>query len=151
MSSSRSRSRDRRNSTEAQRLKNFNVTESSRMFGGSTNKPNPFDDDSSNEEGGEVGIGVFNKKSPLTHSQHISLLQRGKGKPNPFEDDSDSDDGMTDSLIKAGQDTAQSSPDRSPSSFEKDNSPSSLGNDNSPSSLGNASAGNSASGASLSP
>ena len=136
--STRSRSRDRRNSTEAQRLKNFNVTESSRMFGGSTNKPNPFDDDdSSNEEGGVEGI----KKSSLTHSQHISLLQRGKGKPNPFDNDSDSDDdGMTESLIKAGQDTAQSSPDRSSLLGANDNSPSSLGNDNSPSSLGNNSA-----------
>jgi len=115
------------------------------MFGGSTTlnqKPNPFDDDDSNEGGEGIDATAMFMKGGGNKGQ--------EGKPNPFDDDSDdnSDDDndgiMTDSLIKAGQDTAQSSPDRS-SSFDNNkdnNSPSSLGNDNSPSSLGNASAGN---------
>jgi len=146
MSSSRSRSRSR-NRTEAPRLNNFNVTESSRMFGGSatlnttTNKPNPFDDDDSDDGGegmdaGGEGIAMFMKGGDN---------KGGESKPNPFDDSDSEDDGiMTNSLIKAGQDTAQSSPDRSQSfdNNKDNNSPSSLGNDNSPSSLGNASAGN---------
>jgi len=104
------------------------------MFGGSTTlntKPNPFDDDDSDDDGGEgmdaggEGIAMFMKGGDKKGNE---------SKPNPFDDSDSEDDGiMTDSLIKAGQDTAQSSPDRS-SSLGKDN--------NSPSSLGNASAGN---------
>jgi len=108
------------------------------MFGGSTTlnqKPNPFDDDDSDDDG-EEGMDAG--------GEGIAMFMKGGGnkgdesKPNPFDDsddnsDDDNDGIMTDSLIKAGQDTAQSSPDRS-SSLGKDN--------NSPSSLGNASAGN---------
>jgi len=117
------------------------------MFGGSTTlnqKPNPFDDDS-NDDGGE-GMDAG--------GEGIAMFMKGGGnkgnesKPNPFDDsddnsDDDNDGIMTDSLIKAGQDTAQSSPDRSTSLGKDNNSPSSLGKDNnSPSSLDNASAGN---------
>ena len=141
--SSRSRSRSRNRSTEAPRLNNFNVTESSRMFGGSTtlntNKPNPFDDDDSDDDNRGEGMDA------------TAMFMKGGGnnkgkesKPNPFDDSDDNSDHdgtiMTDSLIKAGQDTAQSSPDRNSPFDNKDN--------NSPSSLGANSAGNSASGGS---
>ena len=74
------------------------------MFGGSTtlntNKPNPFDDDSDDDEG--EGIAMFGKKRNSNSGGEES-------NPNPFDDSDSEDDGMmTDSLIKAGQDTALS-------------------------------------------
>ena len=118
MSSSRSRSRSR-NRTEAPRLNNFNVTESSRMFGGSTtlntNKPNPFDDDDSSDGGDNNDATAMFMKGGGNNKGNES-------KPNPFDDSSDHD-----GMIKAGQDTAQSSPDRNSPFDNKDNSPSSLG------------------------